>query len=96
MCIWPQVPLWFFLSVKSFNMNSLPSNSYTYIGMSDLSRSGDHRWTDGTVLMWSRWYATQPDQFRGIELYGSFINTGYFNDVDNSRNYPGLCEKTGK
>ena len=66
------------------------------MGMSDVDKTLDFRWTDGTIMMWSRWSNREPNHYRGYEPYGAIYPTRVLNDYPTSHSRKGLCEKSGK
>lgn len=66
----------------------------TWIGASDHMSEGIFRWTDGSPIGWSQWYAGEPNDWgAGEDCAGlNYLDRGAWNDYPCGSDLPFVCE----
>ena len=82
-------------------MNSLDENQWVasklmgqtaYIGLHDSRVEGLFEWVDGSPLLFTNWYAGQPNDANGNQDYVELIPDGTWNDQYNSTTREFICK----
>ncbi|XP_038144840.1 lactose-binding lectin l-2-like [Cyprinodon tularosa] len=76
--------------VKNFD----PTQTYTWIGLTDIHREEGWIWSDGSKYNFSCWSQGEPSNGGGSEHCGhtNYGDQFYWNDVSCSRTYAFVCE----
>ncbi|XP_015229618.1 PREDICTED: lactose-binding lectin l-2-like [Cyprinodon variegatus] len=77
--------------IKSFD----PSQTFTWIGLSDIHKEGSWMWSDGSKVDFRYWDAGQPDNAGGNEHCGhtNMFTFHKWNDYVCSNTYAFVCAK---